>query len=33
MLRRLKETVASELPAKREHLLLGKCWGGGKGAV
>lgn len=25
MLRRLKETVASELPQKREHLLRGEC--------
>ncbi|PRW58677.1 chromatin structure-remodeling complex SYD-like isoform X1 [Chlorella sorokiniana] len=35
MLRRLKETVASELPQKREHVLRGKCWSGvqGRGAV
>lgn len=27
MLRRLKETVATELPQKREHLLPGVCGG------
>lgn len=30
MLRRLKETVASELPQKREHVLRGGCGADGR---